>query len=283
MSLSVVLAAANLNLPPTTLPNLSGGTGFDGGALLALAGKFGIVMLLLFLCLRILKVIMPGGRAQPGGRTAAMVLHTEVIGDKQRVCMLDLQSKIVVVGLSPAAVNPITTIDDAGQMEQLRERYRPQTAVVTRASLSLRSLLLSFAPALGARPQARPGPQDAPSGEAGWHNATPGNPGWKERLIWLPAISQTLAAKRPDNPARQSRTADRVEWQGRRTESPSFASTLAAATERAEPESDDDQAAVPMPREPWARSSPPARTHGDPALDQALERMRALRQQMSRA
>ncbi len=115
--------AGQLSVAPYSLPDSSGPVSFDGGSILMLSAKFAIVLILLFACLRVLKLVMPGGR-QPGpGKARPMVLHTESLGDKHRVCLLDLGESIVVVGVSASGVSPITTIADQDEVERLRARY----------------------------------------------------------------------------------------------------------------------------------------------------------------
>ena len=103
----------------------------DGGAMLLLAGKFGVVLVLLFVCLRVLRAVMPGMRGD-GKRGGAMVLHSEPIGDKQRVCLLDLQDRLVLVGISATGMTALTTIEDVEQVAMLRERYSAKPVAIAR-------------------------------------------------------------------------------------------------------------------------------------------------------
>jgi flagellar biogenesis protein FliO len=115
--------SAKLDVAPYAMPASSAPLSFDGGSLLMLGAKFAIVLVLLFACLRVLKLVMPGGRKPGLGKPNPMVLHTESLGDKHRVCLLDLGKSIVVVGISASGVSPITTIDGAAEVERLRGRY----------------------------------------------------------------------------------------------------------------------------------------------------------------
>ena len=117
--------SGKLDVAPYTLPSASGPVSFDGGTLLMLGAKFGIVLVLLLICLRVLKFMMPGGRRAGLRKSHPMVLHTEPLGDKHRVCLLDLGDSIVVVGVSSSGVSPITTIGGADEVQRLRCRYAP--------------------------------------------------------------------------------------------------------------------------------------------------------------
>jgi flagellar biogenesis protein FliO len=208
-------AGTPLDLPATTLPSASGPNSFDSGSLLLLAGKFGIVLILLFLSLRVLKVVLPGGRSQLGGRNGPMVLHSENIGDKQRVCLLDLHSSIVVVGVSPAGISPITTVTDVEEVDRLRARYRVQVA-----------------------------------------NASPRELGRRRGMTGVPAKAL-----------------------------PTFASALEAETEADRTFSGESivRSVVGATRARARKPFATATSGGDPVLDQALERMRSLRQRIGRA
>jgi flagellar biogenesis protein FliO len=107
-----------------------------------LTGKFVVVLVLLLVCLRVLKAVMPGGRGPGLGRGARMVLHSEALGDKQRVCLLDLQTSIVVIGVSPSGLTPLSTITGAEEMEQLRKCYAAQTGAGERTAWQLKGRLI---------------------------------------------------------------------------------------------------------------------------------------------
>ena len=97
----------------------------DTAGMLMLAGKFVLVLALLFICLRVLRLVLPrlSGSASRGG----IVLHTESIGAKQTVQILDLGTRIVVIGLSGTSMAALTTIEDEEEMVALRLRYGPRT------------------------------------------------------------------------------------------------------------------------------------------------------------
>jgi len=117
--------SAKLNLAPYSLPSTSGSMSFDSGSLVSLGAKFAIVLVLLLVCLRVLKYVMPGGRRLRVGKPNPMVLHSEPLGDKHKVCLLDLGDSIVVIGVSASGVSPITTIGGSEEVERLRKRYAP--------------------------------------------------------------------------------------------------------------------------------------------------------------
>lgn len=157
-----------LNLTPYSLPTATGPVSFDTGSLLTLGAKFAIVLVLLLVCLRVLKYVMPGGRQAGLGKSNHMVLHTEALGDKHRVCLLDLGDSIVVVGVSASGMHPISTIGGADDVDRLRRRYAPARPVcVTRDSVAGSeqrsfSAALSEAETLEARSPAIP-ESDAPA------------------------------------------------------------------------------------------------------------------------
>lgn len=93
------------------------------GSMLGLAAKFAIVLVLLFLCLRVLRQVMPRLSGGPGG-PGAMVLHSESIGEKQRVQLLDLEVRLVLIAVSGGATTVLSTIDDPDEMATLRTRYQ---------------------------------------------------------------------------------------------------------------------------------------------------------------
>ncbi len=131
MSTSTTHTGVPLHLPSYS-PLVSTPQGaLDGGAMLLLAGKFAVVLVLLFVCLRVLRAIMPGMRGD-GKRGGAMVLHSEPIGDKQRVCLLDLQDRLVLVGISATGMTALTTIEDVEQVAMLRERYSAKPVATAR-------------------------------------------------------------------------------------------------------------------------------------------------------
>lgn len=114
-----------LHLPAYTPLGSSPSGAIDTSSLLGLAAKFTIVLVLLFLCLRVLRLVMPrlsGGTAAAGG----MVLHSETIADKQRVQLLDLEVRLVLVAVSGANTTVLTTVDDVEEMATLRARYQPR-------------------------------------------------------------------------------------------------------------------------------------------------------------
>jgi flagellar biogenesis protein FliO len=92
--------------------------------MLMLAGKFVLVLMLLFICLRVLRALMP--RLSGGASRGGIVLHTESIGAKQTVQVLDLGTRIVVIGLTGTTMAALTTIADEEEMAALRARYGPK-------------------------------------------------------------------------------------------------------------------------------------------------------------
>jgi flagellar biogenesis protein FliO len=128
-----------LALPAVSLPDLGGSSGFDAGSMTSLAVKFGVVLVLLFICLRVLKVVMPGGRQVGGTRANPMLLHTENLGEKQRLCLLDLGGSVLVVGMSAGAMTPLSTVRDREEIDSLRQRYRPSPPRVARPAEMERS------------------------------------------------------------------------------------------------------------------------------------------------
>lgn len=119
-------AAQPLHLPAATAPSAAWGNGPDVGSMLGLAAKFAIVLVLLFLCLRVLRQIMPRLSGSAGG-PGAMVLHSESIGEKQRVQLLDLEVRLVLIAASGGATTVLSTIDDPDEMATLRARYQRGT------------------------------------------------------------------------------------------------------------------------------------------------------------
>jgi flagellar biogenesis protein FliO len=92
--------------------------------------KFLVVIALLFIVLRVLKAIMPGGRAKRAGRERPMLLHSESIGDKQRVLLLDLGGKVVAVGVAGTAMTQLAVIEEADAVDTVRARYAPLAEAV---------------------------------------------------------------------------------------------------------------------------------------------------------
>jgi flagellar biogenesis protein FliO len=92
--------------------------------------KFLVVLVLLFIVLRVLKAIMPGGRGKRAGRERPMLLHSESIGDKQRVLLLDLGGKLVAVGVAGTAMTQLAVIEDADAIDSVRARYAPLAEAV---------------------------------------------------------------------------------------------------------------------------------------------------------
>jgi len=116
-------ANAALRLTPYTPVVTGGSQSFDAGTLAGLAIKFLIVIGLLFIVLRVLKAILPKMQAGGKGAAGALVLHSESIGDKQRIVLLDLHGQLVAVGISGGAISPLATIDQPDAVEALRARY----------------------------------------------------------------------------------------------------------------------------------------------------------------
>jgi flagellar biogenesis protein FliO len=101
----------------------SGNASIDMPQLLA---KVLIVFLLLFVCLRVLKAVMPRLNGASGGAAGGLVLHSEPLGPKARVQVLDLGLRVVMVAVSGPSITTLATIDDAAEMAELRERYAPK-------------------------------------------------------------------------------------------------------------------------------------------------------------
>jgi flagellar biogenesis protein FliO len=127
---SVAPTSPTLNLPPYAPPGSSGGAALDGSTIVGLVVKFLVVLVLLFIVLRVLKAIMPGGRAKRGGRERPMLLHSESIGDKQRVLLLDLGGKLVAVGVAGTSMTHLGTIEEAEAIDSVRARYAPLAEAV---------------------------------------------------------------------------------------------------------------------------------------------------------
>ncbi len=88
-----------------------------------LLAKVVIVFLLLFVCLRVLKAVMPRLNGASGGAAGGLVLHSEPLGPKARLQVLDLGLRVVMVAVSGPTITTLATIDDAAEMAELRERY----------------------------------------------------------------------------------------------------------------------------------------------------------------
>jgi flagellar biogenesis protein FliO len=119
-----------LNLPLYAPAGVSGGQTLDGSTIAGLVVKFLVVLALLFIVLRILKAIMPGARGKRAGREQPLLLHSESIGDKQRVLILDLGGKLVAVGVAGTAMTELATIEEADAVDVIRARYAPLTDAV---------------------------------------------------------------------------------------------------------------------------------------------------------
>jgi hypothetical protein len=59
-----------------------------------------------------------------------MLLHSESIGDKQRVLLLDLGGKLVAVGVAGTAMTQLAVIEDADAIDSVRARYAPLAEAV---------------------------------------------------------------------------------------------------------------------------------------------------------
>jgi flagellar biogenesis protein FliO len=127
---STAPASPALNLPVYAPVGVSGGQSLDGPTIAGLVVKFLVVIALLFIVLRVLKAIMPGGRAKRAGRERPMLLHSESIGDKQRVLLLDLGGKLVAVGVAGTAMTQLAVIEEADAVDSVRARYAPLAEAV---------------------------------------------------------------------------------------------------------------------------------------------------------
>ncbi|MGH2345756.1 MAG: hypothetical protein ACRDG4_11055 [Chloroflexota bacterium] len=115
-----------LNLPAYSPVSASGGgQALDGGSIAALVIKFLVVLALLFIVLRVLKAIMPRTRGARGAPDKALLLHSESIGDKQRILLLDMGAKLVAVGVSGAGMSTLATIEEMDAVDAIRARYAP--------------------------------------------------------------------------------------------------------------------------------------------------------------
>lgn len=119
-----------LNLPAYSPAGAAGGQALDGGSIAGLAIKFLVVLVLLFIVLRVLKAIMPRTRGMRTGRDKALLLHSESIGEKQRILLLDLGGKILAVGASGAGMTTLATIEDRDAVDAMRARYAPLSDAV---------------------------------------------------------------------------------------------------------------------------------------------------------
>jgi flagellar biogenesis protein FliO len=119
-----------LNLPAYSPTGTADGQALDGGSIAGLAIKFLVVLVLLFIVLRVLKAIMPRTRGMRSGRDKALLLHSESIGEKQRILLLDLGGKILAVGASGADMTTLATIEDRDAVDALRARYAPLSDTV---------------------------------------------------------------------------------------------------------------------------------------------------------
>jgi flagellar biogenesis protein FliO len=127
---SAAPASPALNLPTYAPVGVSGGQSLDGPTIVGLVFKFLVVLALLFIVLRVLKAIMPGGHGKRAGRDRPLLLHSESIGDKQRILLLDLGGKLVAVGVAGATMTTLTTIEDADAVDTIRARYAPLAEAV---------------------------------------------------------------------------------------------------------------------------------------------------------
>lgn len=141
-------SAAPLRLPAYVPAGSSAPASVDTGGVLGLIGKFAIVLGLLLVCLRVLRAVMPHLQGTGGAREGAsggMVLHSERLGDKERVLLLDLGTRIVFVGASSAGMNPLATVDDPDEAAALRDRYTVKPTVSVRGRIAAASSGPSFA------------------------------------------------------------------------------------------------------------------------------------------
>lgn len=155
-------SSAPLHLPDY-LPIGSGGpVTLDAHALLLMGGKFVIVLALLLISLRLLKAVMPRGHGA-GGRAAGMLLHSERVGEKGRVMLLDLHTRLVVVGNSAGTMTPLTTIEDPEEIAALRGHYRGQPAAPLRRKAHPADVAFSALLAREVGPEAQSSNQTSPT------------------------------------------------------------------------------------------------------------------------
>ncbi len=135
-------------------PNADGT--LNGLSLLGLITELVIVVALLFIALR---AVIPRSRGTPAGVPGAMVLHNESLGDKNRTCLLDLGERVVLVGISPAGMTTLATIDDPEEIKAVRTRYsaRPAAHLKPRGERPRPTLARALRNALARTASLRPG------------------------------------------------------------------------------------------------------------------------------
>lgn len=116
-------ATGTLHLPAYAPLPTQQASALDAAGMGSLALKFAIVMALLFVCLRVLKAVMPRMSGRRKGAAGAVILHSESIGPKRSMQVLDLGVRILFVGVSGAAMTPLTAVDDPAELAALRARY----------------------------------------------------------------------------------------------------------------------------------------------------------------
>ncbi|HZS90596.1 MAG TPA: flagellar biosynthetic protein FliO [Chloroflexota bacterium] len=141
----VTPTSAPLHLPPPmALPSQPQDQGDNPLTLLA---KFAVVLGLLFISLRILRVVMPRRRSA-GGAQQSLVLHRETIGDKQTIQWLDLGTHLVLIGVTGTTITPLLTTSDAEEMALIRAQYPGQQPHATTGAWQPTNERPSFARAL---------------------------------------------------------------------------------------------------------------------------------------
>lgn len=159
-------STGTLQLPAYVPLSAQQGSALDAAGLGGLALKFAIVMALLFVCLRILKAVMPGMSGRRKGAAGAVILHTESIGPKRSMQVLDLGVRIMFVGVSGATMTPLTAVDDPAELAALRARYGAATpseeAVAEVSDAHHPSFARALALSMGLKP-AHAGPAETPA------------------------------------------------------------------------------------------------------------------------
>ena len=197
-----------LHLTPYTPVVTGGNQSFDTGTIMGLAIKFLIVIGLLFIVLRLLKAILPKMHGEGKSREGALVLHSESIGDKQRIVLLDLHGQLVAVGISGGSITPLATIDQPEAVESLRARYSSISQAVPgyHESTEQPAIGQSFAEALkraGIVGQRQTGAPPAP-----------------RAVLTVPFLQRTAEKRDLDQPKAAAPRRTRTGWSPRRDASP---------------------------------------------------------------
>lgn len=112
-----------LNVPPAptqghTNAQMAGPNPFD------LLLKLVIVVVLLIVTMRVLKAVYGRRTADQGAPAGGgLTLYAEPVGAGQRVMLVDLGSRLLVVGGTTTTLTPLSEVTDPAEMETLRARW----------------------------------------------------------------------------------------------------------------------------------------------------------------